>query len=155
MKWITLPYQHLHCYEINITRKMTLEKEMIRLFDPGETDTKENQKNFSRKSCFSRSQKQLQPNSCFIVQTSNFVKLRKQNKEKALNFSVNNLIYPWTRLRKKNSWRNIGCFSLKTVIFLLYLIFVILPQVFWSLPLPNPQLIVRSQSLLFSNQQFG
>jgi len=135
---------------------MTLEKEMIRLFDAGGREKKEDEKNLSHeKCCYSRLKIASLTNKSSVAKAFNFNKPHKRKKRQALNSNDENKVKIRTRLRNKYSWPSIGSLPILEIIILSCLIFVALPQLVWSLPLPNPQLVVRSQSLLFSNQQYG
>ena len=135
---------------------MTLEKEMIRLFDAGGREKKEDETNLSHeKSCYSRLINASPTNESYVAKALNFNKPHKRNNEQALDYNVGNKVKIRTRLRNKYLWPSIDCLTILELIVLSCFIFVTLPQLLWSLPLPNPQLVVRSQSLLFSNQQYG
>ena len=106
--------------------KMTLEKEMIRLFDAKETEKKENEKNLSReKCCLLKPTFSLQPKKCFISHAPNDRKLKRRERRSISKCISKNEMHFWTRLRNKYSCSNIGSFSMRTIVFLLYSLHVV------------------------------
>ena len=134
---------------------MTLEKEMIRLFDGGGTGEKEDSGGRDD------SQRQQTCQQRHSVPSSRWKSNMSHHSPKLLNDNKNEQKICCTR-NEKNRWRLWDClenFSLRTNICnayvrtaVLFYLLIFLPQLCWSSPLPKPQLIVRSQSLLFSNQ---
>ena len=137
---------------------MTLEKEMIRLFDDT-TGRVTNEKTSAKyrvgmQRC-SSSETLLQRTSQNNTNQKREIAIFSKNKDSRRTETRKRCVRP-----KTQSWTHggidcklgvdIGNLCLASIILLCFI--VTLPQSYMSLPLPNPQLIVRSQSLLFSNQ---